>query len=212
MRDSVAECRAQIDLAGRAPSSRSSRRARSSCRWSSIRRTAARSIRRDFSPLRALDELAIRRSEDALVDELLARRSRCGAPLLRANFPRAFLDVNREPYELDPQDVRRALPTFANMRSMRVAGGLGTIARIVSESEEIYARPLMSTKALSADRRGLQALSPRARELIVATHGRFGFAVLLDCHSMPSVVRGGSGRCGRTSCSATATAPAAPAS
>jgi hypothetical protein len=67
--------------------------------------------------------------------------SALGAPLLYAHFPRAYLDVNREPYELDPALIRDGLPHYANTQSVRVVGGLGTIARIVSESDEIYREP-----------------------------------------------------------------------
>ena len=71
-----------------------------------------------------------------------------GAPLIAARFPRAYLDVNREPYELDPRMFDGRLPAFANTRSMRVAGGLGTIARVVGDSQEIYARRLPVEDAL----------------------------------------------------------------
>src|SRR5207237_10828582 len=141
-----------------------------------------------------LDKAAIRRSEDFCVDELFADAAALGAPLLKANFPRAWLDVNREPYELDPKMFDGALPTYANVRSVRVAGGLGTIARIVSESEEIYARPLHVEEGLARIDAVYKPYHRALRELIVETHNRFGLAVLLDCHSMPSTVRGGSGR------------------
>ncbi len=71
-----------------------------------------------------LDALGIRHSEDCYVDELFAAATRLGAPLLKAHFPRAFLDVNREPYELDPCMFSEPLPPFANSQSARVAGGL----------------------------------------------------------------------------------------
>ena len=74
--------------------------------------------------------------------------TRLGAPLLYAHFPRAYLDVNREPYELDPVLFRDGLPHYANTQSVRVIGGLGTIARIVSESDEIYREPLSVGAAL----------------------------------------------------------------
>src|SRR5690242_4301010 len=48
-----------------------------------------------------LDPMALRRSEDAYVDELFAAMTDLGAPLMTARFPRAYLDLNREPYELD---------------------------------------------------------------------------------------------------------------
>ena len=85
-----------------------------------------------------LQPLALRRSEDAHVERLFAPVVTMGAPLLRANFPRAYLDVNREPYELDPRMFDGRLPPFANTRSMRVAGGLGTVPRVVADGQEIY--------------------------------------------------------------------------
>ena len=91
-----------------------------------------------FLAMARLDREAIRRSEDCYVDELFARAVGYGAPLLSAHFPRAYLDVNREPWELDPKIFVDPLPSFANMRSARVAGGLCTIPRIVGEGQDIY--------------------------------------------------------------------------
>ena len=93
-------------------------------------------------------DLTLRRSEDAYVEDLFSGASAVGAPLLKARFPRAYLDVNREPYELDPRMFEGKLPSYANTRSMRVAGGLGTIARIVGEAQEIYSRRLPVQDAL----------------------------------------------------------------
>src|SRR5215469_8358542 len=89
-----------------------------------------------------LDPLALRRSEDSFVDELFAAAPRLGAPLLSARFPRAYVDVNREAYELDPAMFDDPLPNFVNVCSPRVRMGLGTIARIVASGEEIYAKNL----------------------------------------------------------------------
>ena len=141
-----------------------------------------------------LDESTIRRSEDSYVDALVARAAGLGAPLLKANFPRAWLDVNREPYELDPKMFAGTLPTYANVRSVRVAGGLGTIARIVSESEEIYAAPLPVEEALTRIDNVYKPYHRTLRQLVVDTRAAFGLAVLVDCHSMPSSVRGAHGR------------------
>jgi N-formylglutamate amidohydrolase len=141
-----------------------------------------------------LDKAAIRRSEDFCVDELMHKAVALGAPLLKANFPRAWLDVNREPYELDPKMFDGALPPYANVRSVRVAGGLGTIARIVSESEEIYAGPVPVGEALARIEAVYKPYHRTLRDLLVATYGYFGAALLIDCHSMPSSVRGTSPR------------------
>ena len=141
-----------------------------------------------------LDPKAIRRSEDFFVDELVAPAVSAGCALLRANFPRAWLDVNREPYELDPKMFAGTLPSYANVRSVRVAGGLGTIARIVSESEEIYAEPLAVPEALARIEDVYKPYHRTLRQLVLDTRTEFGTAVLIDCHSMPSSVRGVHGR------------------
>jgi N-formylglutamate amidohydrolase len=141
-----------------------------------------------------LDDQAIRRSEDFYVDDLISDAAALGVPLLKANFPRAWLDVNREPYELDPKMFRESLPTYANVRSVRVAGGLGTIARVVSESEEIYHSPLSVDEALMRIDALYKPYHRTLRELVLKTRADFGVAVLIDCHSMPSTVRGMHGR------------------
>lgn len=141
-----------------------------------------------------LDERSIRRSEDTFVDELFRPAADLGAPMLRANFPRAWLDVNREPYELDPKMFDGSLPPFANIRSVRVAGGLGTIARVVSESEEIYAAPLDVVEGLARIEQVYKPYHAALHGLVAATQSAFGQALLIDCHSMPSTVRGGQGR------------------
>jgi N-formylglutamate amidohydrolase len=140
----------------------------------------------DFVAASRLDALTLRRSEDAHVDRLFASVVALGAPLLRANFPRAFLDVNREPFELDPRMFEGRLPSFANTRSMRVAGGLGTVPRVVADGQEIYARRLPVTEA-TARIEGLYKPYHRAlRGLIQRTARSHGHCVLIDCHSMPS--------------------------
>ena len=144
----------------------------------------------DFLAASRLDEKAIRRSEDTYVDELVAPAAALGCPLLKANFPRAWLDVNREPYELDPKMFAESLPTYANVRSVRVAGGLGTIARIVSESEEIYDQPLNVQEALGRIDQVYKPYHRTLRQMVLDTRAAFGVAVLLDCHSMPSSIRG----------------------
>ncbi|MEA2841446.1 MAG: hypothetical protein QOF41_2776 [Methylobacteriaceae bacterium] len=133
-----------------------------------------------------LDAMTLRRSEDAYVEDLFAGAAAIGAPLLKARFPRAYLDVNREPYELDPRMFEGKLPSYANTRSMRVAGGLGTIARIVGESQEIYSRRLPVQDALQRVEGLYKPYHRMLRRLIQRALRQFGLAVLVDCHSMPS--------------------------
>lgn len=136
-----------------------------------------------------LDAHTIRRSEDPYVDELYASAPSLGAPLLRAFFPRAYLDVNREPYELDPRMFTGALPAHANTNSLRVAGGLGTVPRIVAENLNIYADRLPVQEALLRVERLYKPYHACLRRLLARSHARFGYCVLIDCHSMPGSTR-----------------------
>ena len=137
-----------------------------------------------------LDLATLRRSEDTFVDELFADAVKFGVPMMRAHFPRAFLDVNREPYELDPRMFDGRLPPFANTRSLRVAGGLGTIARVVGDAREIYGRRLPVAEALGRIELYYKPYHRALRRLIVNAQRTFGVAVLVDCHSMPSNASG----------------------
>jgi N-formylglutamate amidohydrolase len=141
---------------------------------------------RAFLAASRLDLATLRRSEDSFVDELVFGLVRRGYPLLRAHFPRCYVDVNREPYELDPRMFEGRLPSFANTRSMRVAGGLGTVARVVGDAQEIYGERIPVDDALRRIE-GLYKPYHRAlRRLFTRVHQDFGTAVLIDCHSMPS--------------------------
>jgi N-formylglutamate amidohydrolase len=141
---------------------------------------------RHFLAQSRLDAVSLRRSEDCFVDELFSHVARLGAPMIAARFPRAFLDVNREPYELDPALIAGQLPDYANTQSVRVAGGLGTIARLVADGEEIYRERIPLAAALARVETLYVPFHARLAELIEATRRRFGYAILIDCHSMPS--------------------------
>lgn len=147
---------------------------------------AGRQYPRGFVEQSRLSPHALRRSEDAFVDLLAADVPDLGAPLLLAGFPRAYLDVNREPYELDPRMFEGRLPPFVNTRSMRVAGGLGTIPRIVGDGQDIYARRLPASEATHRIERFYKPYHDSLRGLLAQTRRNFGLCVLVDLHSMPS--------------------------
>lgn len=134
-----------------------------------------------------LDETAIRRSEDSFVDELFGSAPTHGAPLLRAHFPRAFIDVNREPFELDPEMFEDELPDYVNIQSSRVAAGLGTVARMVANGNDIYPRKLRFTDIADRINEFYRPYHRILRRLIDETRDEFGYCMLIDCHSMPSV-------------------------
>jgi N-formylglutamate amidohydrolase len=134
-----------------------------------------------------LDPLTLRRSEDAFIDELFAAAPGKGSPLLKAFFPRAYIDPNREPWELDPTMFADALPSYVNGASPRVSAGLGTIARVVANGAEIYRGKLSFAEARLRIETLYRPYHEQLQALVEATLARFGHALLIDCHSMPSV-------------------------
>ena len=133
-----------------------------------------------------LDSASIRRSEDALVDALVKGAAEHGAVVITAAYARAYIDVNREPYDLDPSMFEDELPAFARGRSARVAAGLGSIARIVAEGQEIYSRKLTFADAARRIDTVHAPYHAALEGLIADAVARFGAAILIDWHSMPS--------------------------
>ncbi|MDB5538825.1 MAG: N-formylglutamate amidohydrolase [Devosia sp.] len=144
-----------------------------------------------FLAMTRLDHLSIRQSEDAFVDELFGRAPHLGAPLIRAHFPRAYLDVNREPWELDPTMFVEPLSERFNTTSPRVAAGLGTLARVVAENKPIYRERLTLDDARMRIEGIYQPYHATMQRLLSEAFGAFGVAVLIDCHSMPRLSRTG---------------------
>lgn len=144
-----------------------------------------------FLAMTRLDHLSIRQSEDAWVDELFARAPHLGAPLLRAHFPRAYLDVNREPWELDPNMFVEPLSDRFNTTSPRVAAGLGTLARVVAENKPIYRERLTLEDAQMRIEGIYHPYHAALQKLLSEAIGGFGVALLIDCHSMPRIMRSG---------------------
>lgn len=134
-----------------------------------------------------LDLPILRKSEDSFVDELFAGAVERGIPLLRARFPRAFVDPNREPFELDPAMFDGPLPDYVNIASPRVAAGLGTIAKVVANGEMIYRSKLNFPEICRRIETFYRPYHNALRSLLDQTQRQFGFAMLIDCHSMPSI-------------------------
>lgn len=130
-----------------------------------------------------LSALQLRRSEDAFVDELFAAAPGYGAPLLRSDAPRAYVDLNRGPEELDPALIDGVRAAGLNPR---LAAGLGVIPRVVAEGVAIYSGKI--TKAEAAERLRLHwgPYHDALDTLLSEARARAGVAVLIDCHSMPT--------------------------
>jgi len=133
-----------------------------------------------------LSAISLRRSEDAFVEELFAPVLTIGAPLIAANFPRAFVDANRSPAEIDTQMFDGELGIAVDSVSPRVNAGLGVIPRIVRDGAEIYRGKLPASEALARLDHLYRPYHEALAALVEETRARFGVCVVVDCHSMPS--------------------------
>jgi N-formylglutamate amidohydrolase len=148
----------------------------------------------DMMAAAALDAQSIRRSEDAYVDDLIAAAPELGVATITARYARAYIDLNREAFELDPAMFADELPEFARARTARVAAGLGAIARVVSEGQEIYARKLTFAEARARIEGAHRPYHAALAQLIAEAHAGHGFAILVDWHSMPAAAARTGGR------------------
>lgn len=133
-----------------------------------------------------LSPLTLRRSEDAYVDELFSVAAECDAPMIAARFPRAYLDVNRSPAEIDADMFDGALAVATDPASPRVNAGLGVIPRVVRDGAEIYRHKLPPQEAEDRLAHFYRPYHAGLALLVKETVARFGAAVVIDCHSMPS--------------------------
>lgn len=129
-----------------------------------------------------LNDLLIRSSEDAFVDRLFECAPVYGARFIKAHMPRAYVDLNRSPDELDPaliEGVRR------QCHNPRVASGLGVIPRVVANGRAIYRGKLKMVEAQSRLDRFWHPYHHKLQSLLNDAMSYHGQAVLIDCHSMP---------------------------
>ena len=133
-----------------------------------------------------LDLFSLRRLEDTDVDLLVAEAPQHGATVISACYGRAYLDLNRSADELDPAMFSEPAPRPYRTNA-RTAAGLGLFARYAAGGREIYGRKLSFDEA---NRRISKVHAPYHaalnRELNFA-QTRFGGAILIDWHSMPSI-------------------------
>lgn len=137
----------------------------------------------DFLAASRLPLAQLRRAEDAYVDELLDGIA--DIPVMRARHGRAFLDLNRAADELDPAMFDGAL-TIPHRLTERVAAGLGVLPRVAAQGLDIYGRRLAPQEAAARIAALHGPWHHRLTELLSRARARHGYAVLIDCHSMPA--------------------------
>ena len=129
-----------------------------------------------------LDTLAVRSSEDAFVDRLIASAPGLGAATISACYPRALVDLNRAAEELDPALIEGVM---RGPHNPRVASGLGVIPRVVSGGRAIYRGKLGRAEAEARLTGYWRPYHQILNDLLEQTHAAFGEVLLIDCHSMP---------------------------
>ena len=147
---------------------------------------SGRNYSKEFIASSVLTPLRLRSSEDSFVEEIFGNAPNLGASFIKALFPRVFVDVNREPFELDPTMFSGPLPDYATIQNSRISAGLGTIARVVSNGEQVYTKKLDYSEIENRINYFYQPYHQALETLIEETKKKFGYCILLDCHSMPS--------------------------
>lgn len=150
---------------------------------------SGRSYPISFLQMSVLDDFDIRLSEDRYVDVIFGSAPQFGAPLMLADFPRAYLDVNRQANELDPHMFNGALPTYMSKTSPRVAAGLGIIPKLVAQGKNIYSGRIAVDEALQRINTIYHPYHACLDYELQQIKSKFGYAILIDCHSMPGHLR-----------------------
>lgn len=134
----------------------------------------------------ALPLADLRRAEDPFVDELLAPCIEThGLPLVSARWGRAFVDLNRDPRELDGSLLLGDLAGIDITRTDRVRSGLGVLPRVTGPGYVIYRDQIAVADALQRLRSVHRPYHDRIARLVADARAANGYAVLVDCHSMP---------------------------
>ena len=128
----------------------------------------------------------LRRSEDAFVDELFAAAPGHGAPLIAANFPRIYIDPNRDLIDLDPAMLDGPWPDPL-VPSRKTELGVGLIWRIMPPDSQLYDRLLSVAEVRGRIERCWKPYHHAVATAIDETHRRFGKVWHVNCHSMPAM-------------------------
>lgn len=140
----------------------------------------------DFLHASQLDAHEIRQSEDMYVNAIYADAPKLGVALLAARFPRAYIDLNRAPYELEQALFADKLPDHIDTKSMRAAAGLGTVPRLVAENTPIYKAKLPFAEAERRIETIYHPFHAMLDQQLDALYDAHGYSLLVDAHSMPS--------------------------
>ena len=151
---------------------------------------SGRAYPREFLDKVSCTEADLRRAEDAWVDRLVAPAADAlGLPLLAAHWGRTFIDLNRDPRELD----EAIIPDAPKVQiTDRLRAGLGVLPRVATPGVPLYSGKLSYAEARRRIERVHVPYHAALARLIRRAQAAHGYAVLVDCHSMPPLTgRGG---------------------
>lgn len=137
----------------------------------------------------ALPVEALRSAEDAFVDELFAAAPEHGAVLLRALFPRSYVDVNRAADDIDPRLIDGDWPGTLRP-GPKSELGLGLIRRAIAPGLFIYDRKLAVAEVEHRIARCWRPYHAALKAVLDRAHRAHGAVWHIDCHSMKSVANG----------------------
>ncbi|MDX1921849.1 MAG: N-formylglutamate amidohydrolase [Alphaproteobacteria bacterium] len=126
----------------------------------------------------------LRQTEDSYVDELFSFAPSLGATLMKANFTRSYIDVNRAIDDLDPTMISGTLP-FALEPTERSFAGYGLI-RHLCRGQAVYANKLSAEEIQKRLQECYTPYHALLKKLINDVHSQFGAVWHINCHSMPS--------------------------
>lgn len=138
----------------------------------------------DFHP--AVTAERVRVAADTHVEDLFSFAPDIGAPLLKAHFPRSFLDVNRSRLDMDVQMVEGPWP-YPVRNSPTAQRGMGLMWRYAWGNELMHDRLLSVEQAESRIARYWQPYHCQLAALLNAVYARFGRVYHINCHSMTAV-------------------------
>ncbi|HLI10475.1 MAG TPA: N-formylglutamate amidohydrolase [Alphaproteobacteria bacterium] len=128
----------------------------------------------------------LRQGEDAYVDELIADAVGSGVTVLLANYPRCYIDANREPDDLDAELLSEPWPTPLRP-SRKTRMGVGLIRRHVVPGVEVHADKLSVADVQHRLDKVYWPYHRALREALDRVRRQFGFVWHIDWHSMKSV-------------------------
>lgn len=145
-------------------------------------------IPEEFLANSVLDINELRSSEDSFVEDIIKPAADLGIPMIAMNISRAFIDVNRDKIEID-ETMYYDYPQQANpVGSRRCRVGLGVIPRIVSQNKNIYNGQISWEEAQKRIKNIYEPYHKKLKQLVDKCVKKFGYCLLIDCHSMPSSI------------------------